>query len=111
MQFRRGDAGQSEPAIRIDAESAQFLHGSRCLSPGQPPIDELMQQWLDGVLSRDPAASSKLKVAIEFSLAKAGEADSTEAPPGAARDAMNCYAVRAAILRSIERAITAVRAL
>src|ERR1700751_5989937 len=37
----------------------KFLRGPRCLSHGQRPIDELMRQWVDGVLSHDSAAGNK----------------------------------------------------
>jgi len=43
----------------------RFLRGPRCRSHGQPLVDDLMQQWIDGVLLGEPAARCKLKVASE----------------------------------------------
>ena len=71
----------------------------------QPPIDELVRQCLDGLLFRDPAASSKLKVAIEFSLAEVAKADAAAPLAGPEQDARCCYAKRAEILEAIECAM------
>jgi hypothetical protein len=96
------ESSASELRDRIE----HFLRGPRCLSRGQPRIDELMQQWIDGVLASDPAASTKLKAAIEYSLAEVAKADATAALSRPASDARNSYANRAHILSSIERAMT-----
>jgi hypothetical protein len=64
-----------------------------------------MQQWVDGVLSNDPAASDKLKTAIEFSHAMVAEADAAAPLSGAGQNARNCHVKRAEILEAIEREI------
>jgi hypothetical protein len=91
--------------IDLRGRIEKFLHGPRCIRPGQPPIDALMQQWVDGALSCDPAASDKLKVAIQFSLAQVAEADAASELSGPEKDARYCYVRRAEILAAIERAL------
>jgi hypothetical protein len=83
----------------------KFLRGPRCVGRGEPPIDTLMQQWVDGVLARDLAASDKLAVAIEYSLSAVAKADANAPLSGPAADARNCYARRAEILEAIARAM------
>jgi len=78
------------PTSDLRERIEKFLRGSRCLSRGQPPIDELMQKWLDGVLSDDPAASDRLRVAIEFSLARVAAADARAPLSGPELDAHWC---------------------
>src|SRR5262245_9619561 len=81
----------------------QFRRGPRCISRGQPPTDKLMQQWVDGVLSRDPLARKKIAVAIRFSISKVAKADATAQLSGPAQDARHCYAQRVDILDAIQR--------
>jgi hypothetical protein len=64
-----------------------------------------MEQWVDGVLLRDPAASDKLAVTIEYSLSQVAKADANAPLSGPAADARNIYAMRAEILKAIARAM------
>ena len=72
---------------------------------GAPPIDELMQEWVYGVLSCDQAASNRLRIAIEYSLAQVAKADAAAYLSRPESDARSIYAERAEILQAIERAL------
>jgi len=95
------ESGEDDLAERIK----KFLRGPRCLSPGQPPTDELMEQWVDGRLSRDPLAADKIEAAIKFSTERVEKAGAIAERPGPAQDARNCYFKRADILRDILRSL------
>src|SRR5262249_24727468 len=95
-----------ETAVRkLEDRIRTFLRGPRCLSRGQPPIDELMEEWLDGVLGRDPEAGRKLTGALEFCRAKVAQADAAARLTGPERDARLCFAARAELLRDIQRGL------